>query len=326
MRRQSLFILLSPVLALACSGSTADVGGGGGGSDSGASQDGGAVGAAPDASTHDAQAGTDSGVAPDGAVTGPTAQDACTAAADAVCGKLTSCSPFVTGVTYGDTATCKARFMLGCLPSFTAPSTSNTPAKTAACAQAVTSLACAAFLDGQLGAACATVPGGIAQGAACADDAQCVTSFCARGPNAACGTCSPPTKAGDPCVAGACSAGTVCPSGQSTCVAPVAGRVDDACTVQEECDLAHAVGCNTSSRKCIALTLASGTCGANGIAATSYAVCPATGTCSNVFNGTCSPAAADGASCSTTATGAHCVPPARCIGGTCAIANASACH
>jgi hypothetical protein len=256
------------------------------------------------------------------------AKQACTAFASTLCAKIQTCTQFVLGVLYGDVATCEKRVALGCVPSFAAPGTSATPAKTRSCEQSIAATACPAFLTGDWGAACKTEPGTVAANGACAEDSQCATTFCARAPDAACGICQPPTTPGGPCVRSSCSAGMVCPAGQSTCITPVAGKVDDMCTAQEQCDLAHAVGCNTTSRKCLALTLAQsmGTCGANGIVPTSYAVCPASGTCSAALAGRCSLAAADGEACSTSDTGAHCVPPARCIAGKCTVPDPATCR
>lgn len=317
--KKLVFAFFASVVACSSSSSSPGISGddGGGGADVSAS-DGASADASADGSTSSDSSTSDSG--------GTTAQAACAALADAVCAKLQSCAPFAVGATYGDAATCKARVALTCVPAFGATGTSATPAKTAACAQSVSGLACAAFLANQLGAACAVAPGTVASGGACGDDAQCASTFCARAPDAACGTCAAPTAAGDACVHGACSTGTVCPAGQTKCIAPGTGQVGDACTVQENCDLARGVGCNTQSGKCLALTLATSTCGASSITPTSYAVCPASGTCSAVFGGTCAAAAADGHACSASATGAHCVPPAKCIGGTCAVPDATTCH
>jgi hypothetical protein len=168
----------------------------------------------------------------------------------------------------------------------------------------------------------------LAAGAACGDDAQCATTFCARAPDAICGVCAPVTQPGSPCVRGACSAGTVCPMGQTTCIRPVAGKVNDACTTIEQCDVGGGVGCNTTTGRCIRLTLATagGRCGADSLLATSYAACPGSGTCSAIIGGTCAPPAADGAACSTAATGPGCLPPARCVGGRCTLPDPSSCR
>jgi len=303
-------------------GATGNAGGSGNGG-SASMPDGspaGGAGGATDGATPDASSGTSTDASSD-------ARQACASFAATVCSKLESCAPFVLGVLYGDAATCRDRTALGCVPTFGAPGTSATPAKTAACDKSIAALTCPSFLAIDLGAACKTDPGTVATGAACGDDAQCDSTFCARTPDATCGICQPPTSAGSACVRNSCSAGTVCPAGQSKCITPVAGKVDDACTAQEQCDLAHAVGCNVGAGKCLALTAASsGACGANSIFPTSYAVCPASGTCSAPLGGRCSAAAKDGDACSTADTGTHCLPPARCVGGRCTVPDPSKCQ
>jgi hypothetical protein len=54
-------------------------------------------------------------------------------------------------------------------------------------------------------------------------------------------------------------------------------------------------------------------------------LCPASGTCSALLAGTCTPSADDGAACSISDTGTHCMPPAVCSGGTCNLLSQSAC-
>jgi hypothetical protein len=304
------------------SGSSGSTGGGGSsGSSGGGSVDGGA-GVSGNAGNPRSDAG------PGAPETSPEVLQACSAFVATFCAKVQSCSPFALGVVYGDVTTCKQRLMLSCIPNSIAPGTSAVPAKTTGCEQSIAALACPKFLANDLGAACAIDPGTVAQGGACGDDAQCATTFCARAPDAACGICQPPTKVGDPCVQGSCSTGTVCPAGQSKCITPVAGQVNATCSALEECDLANAVGCNTGSKKCIALTMApsQGACGADSIVPTSYAVCSAGGTCSAAIFGKCSLAAADGAACSTSDTGAHCMTPARCVAGKCIVVDPILCH
>ena len=273
------------------------------------------------ASTTDASTGTDAG---------GDAQQACTALADAYCAKLQSCSPFVTSVAYGDVAMCKQRWILNCTPTFAVTGTSATPARTSGCAQSIAALSCTTFLSGDLGTACAIAAGTVALGGPCGDDAQCASTFCARAPAAVCGTCQPATMAGDPCVQSSCSisTNTACPAGKTTCVKPVAGKVGDSCVGHEQCDVGHQVGCNPTNGKCIALALASagGTCGADSIFPSSVAVCPAAGTCSASLAGRCSAAGMDGASCSTSDTGTHCMAPARCVSGKCTLPNPATCR
>jgi hypothetical protein len=356
-----LRLLLSLALSFACSSETAapasTAGSGGGATTSGASgasssstttsagattsaggaSTSGGAGGSADASVPDGSSGTGGSGGQGGGASDASsgtsdasaeAKQACAAFATTLCTKIQSCTSFVLGVLYGDVATCEKRIALSCVPSFAAPGTSATPAKTRACEQSIASLACDPFLKGDFGAACKTDPGTVAEGGPCGEDAQCASTFCARAPDAACGICQPLTTPGGPCVRSSCSAGMVCPAGQSMCITPVAGKVDDACTSQEQCDLAHAVGCNTTSKKCLMLTLAQaqGSCGANSIVPTSYAVCPANGTCSAAIAGRCSAAATDGAACSTADTGTHCMSPARCVASKCVVPDPSTCR
>lgn len=296
------------------SSSTADLAadGGGTGSDGATSSDGGKGDAGGDATM----------------MVSADAKKACADAADAVCAKFESCSSFGLIVAYGDAATCKTRFALGCVAALGAPSTSGTAATTEACAQAFPSVSCADFLTANLTGACAPIAGGLANGAPCGDDGQCTSTFCARTATSQCGTCSPLSTASGACTNQSCSRGLSCPKGGASCVVPKAGAVDDACTVQEDCDLAHAVGCNTGTMKCLALksTTAGMTCGADSITPTNFTVCAAAGSCSSVLGGTCSVAAADGATCGTADSAPHCMAPSRCVSGKCALPDATACH
>lgn len=296
-------------------GTTGGSAGTAGSSDAGRDASGGAGGSA-DASTADAS---------------PEQQQACTNFADAFCNRLQTCSTFVMSVLYGDVATCKQRWVLSCLPNFNVTGTSATAAKVNGCTPTLAGLSCDKFLLGDFGPMCTPSAGTVAQGGACGDDAQCATTFCARSATSVCGTCQPATMPGAPCVQGSCSVSTntVCPVGTTTCVTPKAGKVGDPCVGQEECDVGHQVGCNTATTKqCIALTLTAsgGTCGANSLLnPTSVAVCGAAGTCSLPYMGMCAAFAADGQNCSTSDTGAHCMQPAKCVGGKCVIPDPSTC-
>jgi hypothetical protein len=312
-------------------GSTGGTGGSGGGVDGG----GGARDASMDMATGGAAgSGGSGGGAMDASMPRDASMDemqACTSFADAFCDRLQTCSSFVVSVLYGDVATCKSRWMMSCLPNFGIAGTSASPMRTSTCAQQIPSLACDKFINGDFAAATACLPaaGMVPLGGGCGDDAQCTTTFCARSATSACGTCQPTTPAGTPCVQGSCSVATntVCPAGGSTCVKPKSGKVGDACTAQEECDVANQVGCNTvTSKTCIALTLSTGTCGANNpLNPTMVAVCGKGGTCTGPFAGMCTPVAQDGQTCSTTDTGAHCMFPAKCIGGRCVVPDPSTC-
>jgi len=308
-------------------GSTGGMGGSTGGSAGSTGGSAGSPDAGPDGSG--GTAGGDASTRPDA-----TAEEvqSCNGFADAFCNRLQTCSSFVMSVLYGDVATCRQRWVLSCLPNYNVRGTSASAAKTNACAQTLPTLACDNFVLGDFGTMCTPAPGMLAQGAACGDDAQCASTFCARSATSVCGTCQPVTNPGDPCVQGSCSVSTntVCPAGTSTCVKPKAGVVGDPCVGQEECDVGRQVGCNTAtSKRCIALTLtpSGGTCGANSILnTTTVAVCGAGGTCNLPYMGMCTPFAADGQTCSTGDTGAHCVQPAKCVGGRCVVPDPSTCN
>src|SRR6266545_6065648 len=261
--------------------------------------------------------GGGTGGSPDG---DPAAAEACAALSKALCARTETCTPFVVGLFFGSRTVCEQRLALDCLPKFGAPGTSATPAKTSICADSLATHPCTAFAKGDFGAACAPEAGSLAAGVACGDDAQCASTFCARAPDAVCGVCAPTTQAGSPCVRGACSAGTVCPMGKSSCVALEPGQLGATCTIQEQCDVGNGVGCSTVSGRCIRLTLGSttGTCGAD-VAGSMYTACMASGTCSKLLGGTCTMTAADGAACSTASSGPACLPPARCVGGRCTL-------
>ena len=262
-----------------------------------------------------------------GAAVSADAAKACADAADAFCNQVQACSPFGLQATFGDLATCKTRFAIGCGQTFSFPGTSATPANTESCAAAIPAISCADFLAGNLGTACTTKPGSVANGAACGDDAQCQSTFCARAPDSQCGTCSATSTAGGPCTNQACSTGLTCPTGSSTCQKPVAGQIDDTCHSQADCDLAHGIGCNTNDDKCLQLAISTdGSCGADSITPSKYTICPANGSCDSVLGGSCHAAAADGASCSTDSSGPTCLSPAKCVSGKCTLPDATACH
>jgi hypothetical protein len=309
-------------------GGTGGSTGGSGGTTGGAAGSAGSLDAGRDVSGGAGGGTADASPPPDAS---PEQQLACTNFADAFCSRLQTCSTFVMSVLYGDVTTCKQRWVLNCLPNFNVAGTSASADKVNGCTPTLPALACDKFLLGDFGPMCTPSAGTIPQGGPCGDDAQCATTFCARSPTSVCGTCQPPTNPGAACVQGSCSVSTntICPTGANTCVKPKAGQVGDPCIGQEECDVGHQVGCNTATSKtCIALTLApsGGMCGANSILnPTSVAVCGAGGTCSLPYAGSCTPVAADGQSCSTMDTGAHCMLPAKCVGGRCVVPDPSTC-
>jgi hypothetical protein len=263
--------------------------------------------------------------------TGPSADatKACSDSASAFCTQLQACAPFAVQAEYGDVATCQTRFALGCVQTLQFPGTSETVANLQTCTTAIPAISCSDFVTGNLGAACTTQPGTLANDAPCGDDAQCTSTFCARAPDSQCGKCAAVSTAGGDCVNSACSNGFACPTGETKCQVPVAGQVGAACQSQSDCDLAHAVGCNTNNNKCLKLAIATagGSCGADSIITpTTFTICLANGTCDAISSGTCHAAAADGAACSTGTSGPSCLSPAKCVGSVCTLPDATACH
>lgn len=282
-------------------------------------------GASSDGGSSDSANGSDG--ASDSAISGD-ATKACADAASAFCTQLQSCSSFGLQVEYGDLATCETRFALGCVQTLQFPGSGATAASTESCATALPAISCTDFIAVNLGNACATQAGTVANGAACGDDAQCASTFCARAADSQCGTCNAVSTAGSACVNGACSTGFACNTDDSTCIVPVSGQIGDTCKTQSQCDVAHAVGCNTNDDKCIALAVASsstGTCGADSITPTKFTLCLANGNCDSVLNGNCHVTAADGAACNTS-NGPNCLSPAKCVSGVCTLPDATACH
>jgi len=194
-------------------------------------------------------AGDDSGITPctprDAALPAPSAQ--CKDLATAYCKQEAKCDT-VTMQAYfaGDMAACVGRAVVLC-PSVSEPGTSNTPASIASCATAVDQLAdCTAFASYLLandGLLCASVPGALADGSPCQDDAQCQGGLCGYPPpdsgaltgdaGASGFVCS--AKPGAPgCVKNAqCPAGQLCTQANTCVAAGAAGApCDDSLSYQ----------------------------------------------------------------------------------------------
>lgn len=283
----------SVLLAAACSSSSSDAPPPSGGNDASTPVN--------DASTGTPDANTGSST---------TVADACNAVADAVCAKLESCGAVFVGALYGDATACKARNVLGCITGSGATGQQATPDQLMACGAAIPSLDCKDVVGVDFGPKC-TIPGTLKDGAPCGYSGECESAFCAIGDGASCGTCAPKTKDGDPCVNGVCSGGLSCTD--SVCYALGDAAIGESCARQSDC-IVKGGACNPITHRCVALTIASGTCGLQG---DGYATCQAAAKCSApAGNGTCAASAKDGEACSDTAS---CVPPARCIGGTCTL-------
>src|SRR5262249_43518878 len=118
-----------------------------------------------------------------------------------------------------------------------------------------------------------------------------------------------PCASPDVCVSGTCApaqpAGASCPTGG-------------------ECDIAQGAICEPTTHKCVMVTFA-GAGQACGLVGGAIVGCKGGGTCkvtAGMTQGTCQPAAADGAACDVT-NGPHCLPPATCDKGLCRLPDTS---
>jgi hypothetical protein len=248
---------------------------------------------------------------------------------------------------YGDAATCEAQMTATCVASLMTPSNANNPTHTEACAQAIPSWSCPAYLDNaNEPAACAQVKGTLAAGATCVVAGECATGFCAIAPNSACGVCATAPTAGSSCAdlttcgpgltctsdtkqcvglaaaSAACGAGAPCGAGlscvgadaatntQGTCqpAATTAGAAcDPALKTGSGCDRNAGLVCNSTSKTCQPVTIS-----------------PAGGACGSVDHQ--SALCSDG-----TCTGASGATPGTCVanateGAACDTANGPACE
>ncbi len=288
----------------------------------------------------------------------PSPEEACDKVAPALCSKLSECSPFTFNQAYADVASCVARAKLVCAQSFSATGTSASTSRTVDCATALMALTCEDVYASKTPESCKAMPGQIANGSACTDNAQCQSTWCARANNMTCGACGPRPVAGTNCanqecadglrcvndvcvttgMAGAqcdgshpCRAGYACkgatPGGMGTCALGLAaGAMCESLLGPNNagCDTAKGLYCHPTTRVCTAVTYAK-TGEACNIVGNGFAVCASSGTC-KTQGGTsvCLAAAADGAPCDEMA-GPKCTPPARCVSGACKIEDPATC-
>jgi hypothetical protein len=286
--------------------------------------------------------------APDAGPPPLTADEACAARAAASCERLSACSIFALQTRFGDLATCEARQKLACTLSLAAPDTGATPATDEACAAALKTVACDAYLDGDLPEPCLPRVGTRVAGAACLFAAQCQSAFCGIAKGSTCGTCTTAPGIGSSCATFACKSGLICVKETSLCESPevlnascdrghpcgpglscvgqaagTPGRCGNfaaaenvTCDPKEkvapDCD--HRLGLFCVANQCARATYATAgqACGAvNG----SAVACLADANCEKPAGsnqGTCVAPAADGAACDADV-GPHCTTPARCV-------------
>jgi hypothetical protein len=272
---------------------------------------------------------------------------ACADLACVTCGLSQQCSPALFSETWTDRATCQARTQSQCEQRLADPAVKTGATATAACAAASTGLDCAAFLTSALPAACASVPGAVAQGEACTASAQCVTGRCGYGYGTyPCGTCEVPRDSGSVCIStddcaqgmtctipgglcapyvqqgGACMATSdclptlVCQSG--ACVTPL--DVGVACTTDAQgndpCNQQQGLWCSGMAGKTTCTSVTS-MCGGGDCAAEATACCAAGTYCFEAdIGGQCAVDAPDNTSCAAenvpSGQGPSCLPPAVC--------------
>ena len=292
--------------------------------------------------------GADMGSTADLAIT---TEQACSDTAAAYCAKVQSCAPIFLQIVYGDLATCTARLKLACAPSLAAPGTSQTAARIDACAAALGSASCDSVFGGKI---CGTMPGTLANGAACVDSNQCMSAYCNRG-NGGCGACSAQPALGAACDGDCgtsgyqcdskvcvsyvplhgpcdgqlhkCTPGLYCSKQSQSCEAPLPAGA--ACTPNADppCNLLDGHFCHPINKVCAEIKYAAAgqSCG---YVMPDFYLCSGSSTCQGAQgaqSGTCLAPAADGAACDAQK-GPACLPPALCSNGLCRIFDPSACH
>ncbi len=142
----------------------------------------------------------------------------CATSAHATCAKRDSCSTngFSNDHVYGSESICEMRAAAGCDDNLNAAGAG--PSVAVACSAAMMTETCTDFFDDDPPMACITT-GTQPTGAACGQNGQCASTFCALGPLAVCGTCQPLPAAGATCLAVAdCGRDMACvkPAGSTT--------------------------------------------------------------------------------------------------------------
>lgn len=284
---------------------------------------------------------------------------ACTDVATARCGQLSTCSPADLTKRWPDAATCEAREKLACMDALAAPQTAATPTSDKACADALASETCDAFLTTAAPPeACLPQHGPRGSGAACAFAAECASGFCSVADDALCGTCGDEPAPGASCATSGCGPTMTCVKTTMTCQVP--GTANSACTKDTpcgagfacvaststcqpevatagsacdpkrmtgpDCDPAAGLTCDTQSLSCVTqpIVAAGQPCGLVG---TTRTACSAGATCSipaGETMGTCIAPAADGGACNSDA-GPFCETPAKCVNGACALPGSMTC-
>jgi hypothetical protein len=285
---------------------------------------------------------------------GATIDQACADTAAAFCTKQDGCSPTARKVAFADIDTCTTRLKALCVTNATASGANVSVQQITACAHAYSAQSCQDALALKNPEQC-NYPGQLADGVACATDAQCTGARCRKAKGDTCGKCGSRGDSGADCVADEDCKGSLACLGSKCAMAGVEGTAcDDAhpcgvtlacvdgtcgellgkgatCHVADaNCDVLGAgVMCGAMSSTCDAVVFVeSGTCGFTSPGAP-FAFCQA-GRCSldamGNGKGTCTPNAPDGMPCSSTTTGANCTAPAVCHQGICTVPDPKLCN
>jgi hypothetical protein len=175
----------------------------------------------------------------------PDAADPLCNHAAALCVKINQCAPFLLKAIYGDLAGCTDRLTKVCTEQEKSEG-SGMVANILACETALGASTCDDVFANNV-PACA-FRGTFVDGAACGDNSQCASAFCAHNGNL-CGVCAAKGASGATCASGSndeCQSGLVCSSG-NLCVAPAAvgAACNDStapCLIGSFCTLASTCG------------------------------------------------------------------------------------
>jgi hypothetical protein len=188
---------------------------------------------------------------------GLTNDKACSDLATAQCNKIEQCEKNGVQARYGDITTCLSRQKLSCMNGIVAPGTGNTPTTVEACVVALSPDAsvtydCADYINANPPVACQAQTGTVANGQACAFNAQCKTAFCALPKGSNCGLCAATPKEGDSCsTITNCGYTLVCSGDTQVCMKW--GASGDSC-VKGAGTCAYGLGC------AVGANLTTGTC------------------------------------------------------------------
>jgi hypothetical protein len=161
---------------------------------------------------------------------------ACKDYAYARCTAIETCSSTSILFQFGTVQVCEQFYEQSCDLKFGLPSAGGTVAHVQACTMAISSWKCSDLIYAEnVPPDCQIVPGGLANGATCAVSDQCQSAWCQHPYGSACGTCTAPPTAGQPCtVSSQCGMNLVCVGSTGTCATRSA--LGAACSAAQPCD------------------------------------------------------------------------------------------